>query len=40
MLAAARSRFHAETEDGTVALLDLDLRGRYPSVEASLTQSS
>jgi tRNA (cmo5U34)-methyltransferase len=39
MLAAARGRFHAEIEDGTVTLLDLDLRGRYPSVEASLTLS-
>ena len=39
MLEAARRRFRPEIEAGTVELLDQDLRGRYPSVEASLTLS-
>ena len=39
MLAAARRRFHAEIDEGTVELLDHDLRDPYPSVEASLTLS-
>lgn len=39
MLEAARTRFRNELEAGTVDLLDLDLRGPYPAVEASLTLS-
>jgi tRNA (cmo5U34)-methyltransferase len=39
MLEAARRRFEAELAAGTVELLDLDLRGPYPAVEASLTLS-
>jgi tRNA (cmo5U34)-methyltransferase len=39
MLEAARTRFHGELAAGTVELLDLDLRGPYPAVEASLTLS-
>lgn len=37
MLAAARSRFAPEVADGRVAILDLDLRRAYPSVDASVT---
>jgi tRNA (cmo5U34)-methyltransferase len=39
MLEAARRRFRAEIEAGSVELLDHDLRGSYPSVEAGLTLS-
>lgn len=37
MLDASRKRFASELDAGTVSLLDLDLRGGYPEVVASLT---
>ena len=39
MLAACRKRFANEIAAGRFTLLDLDLRDRYPDVEANLTQS-
>ena len=39
MLEAARRRFRDEIEDGSVTLLDLDLREGYPEGDASLTLS-